>query len=117
MGPPIDGNIDPKTVEGFGDEWDAYSQEHLSSDEQRRLFDQYFSIFPFDELPPNAEGFDLGCGTGRWAALIASRVGRLHCIDPAAKALAVAHRRLRDVANVTFQESDVDRISLPDQSQ
>src|SRR5690242_3532655 len=72
-------NIDPKTVEGFGDEWHAFSQEKLDPAEQRRAFDEYFSIFPWDELPPDAEGFDLGCGTGRWAALAAERVGLLHC--------------------------------------
>ena len=58
-------NIDPKTVEGFGEEWAAYSQDKLGRDEQQRMFDLYFEIFPFDELPEGAEGFDLGCGSGR----------------------------------------------------
>ena len=110
-------NIDPKTVEGFGEEWDAYSQEPLTLAEQRRHFDQYFSIFPFDDLPPDPEGFDLGCGTGRWAELAAQRVGTLHCIDPAAKALAVARRRLAHLPNVTFHESTADEIPFPDGSQ
>src|SRR5215210_342254 len=62
-------NIDPKTVEGFGDEWSAYDQAELSAVEQQRLFGQYFSVFPFDDLADASEGFDLGCGSGRWAAL------------------------------------------------
>jgi len=111
------GNVDRRTVEGFGEEWAAFTQEELDPIEQQRLFDQYFSVFPFDDLPPNAEGFDLGCGTGRWAALAAQRVGRLHCIDPAGKALAVARRRLGSMANVTFHESDVDHLPLADGSQ
>ena len=110
-------NIDEATVVGFGEEWAAYTQEALDPAEQRRLFDQYFSLFPFDRLPEGAEGFDLGCGTGRWAALVAERVGRLHCIDPAGKALAVARRRLGDVANVAFHENGVDDIPLADASQ
>jgi SAM-dependent methyltransferase len=110
-------NIDEATVAGFGEEWAAYTQEELDPAEQQRLFDQYFSVFPFDELPKGAEGFDLGCGTGRWAALAAKRVGTLHCIDPAGKALAVARRRLADVANVTFHERGVDDMPVADASQ
>lgn len=110
-------NIDLKTVEGFGEEWDAFSQEALGAEEHLKLFDEYFSIFPFGSLPPDAEGFDLGCGTGRWASLVADRVGTLHCIDPAAKALEVARRRLGRLSNVTFHNAAVDEIPLPDESQ
>src|SRR5204862_4611264 len=67
-------NIDLKTVEGFGDEWSAYDQKDLPLAEHRKLFNEYFSIFPFERLPDAAEGFDLGCGTGRWAELVADRV-------------------------------------------
>ena len=117
MSPGTTGNVDPRTVEGFGEEWASFTQEDLAADEQQRLFDQYFSPFPFDRLSKEGEGFDLGCGTGRWAALVAGRVGRLHCIDPAAKALAVARRRLGGAPNVTFHECDVDHLPMPDASQ
>jgi len=117
MIPDRTANIDRRTVEGFGEEWAAFTQEELGREEQQRLFDQYFSLFPFDRLSPDAEGFDLGCGTGRWAALVAERVGRLHCIDPAAKALAVARRRLASAPNVAFHKRDVDRLPMPDGSQ
>lgn len=110
-------NIDPKTVEGFGEEWAAFDQDPMSDEEHRRLFERYFSVFPFESLPPGAQGFDLGCGTGRWAELAAERVGILHCIDPAEKALAVARRRLEDLPNVRFHNAAVDEIPLPDTSQ
>ena len=110
-------NIDPKTVEGFGEEWAAFDQDPMSDDEHRRLFDRYFSIFPFESLPQDAEGFDLGCGTGRWAELMAKNVRILHCIDPAEKALAVARRRLGKMPNVQFHNAAVDEIPLPDSSQ
>lgn len=110
-------NIDRKTVDGFGEEWQAYSQEQLDPAEHRRAFDEYFSIFPFDRLPEDAEGFDLGCGTGRWAVLVAERVGRLHCIEPAAKALEVARRRLSGCPTVSFHLAGVDDIPLADDSQ
>ena len=37
-------NQDKNTVEGFGDEWSRFDQSDLPEDEQRLLFDEYFSI-------------------------------------------------------------------------
>lgn len=111
------GNIDRKTVHGFGQEWSTFDQMALEPEEHGAAFDQYFSEFPWDELPPDAEGFDLGCGSGRWAALVAPRVGRLHCIDPAAAALAVCRRRLSGFDNVDFHHAAADTIPLPEGSQ
>ena len=56
-------------------------------------------------------------GSGRWAAGVAPRVGSLHCIDPAAKALAVTKRRLGNAANVTIHHAAADQIPLADGSQ
>ena len=114
---PSEGNIDPLTVAGFGEEWAAYDQTGLGEREHRELFDAYFSVFPFESLPANPEGFDLGCGSGRWAALAAEKVGTLHCIDPSDRALAVARRRLEGRANVRFHLAGADSIPLPDGSQ
>ena len=110
-------NVDRATVEGFGREWSTYDQAALTGEEYRRLFDGYFRIFPFGELPPDAEGFDLGCGSGRWAAGVAPRIARLHCIDPSEKALAVARQRLKLQANVEFHHAAADTIPLEDASQ
>lgn len=110
-------NIDRATVAGFGEEWHSYDQTAMAGDEHRRLFDGYFAVFPFAELPVDAEGFDLGCGSGRWAALVAPRVGVLHCIDPSDKALAVAQRRLADVPNARFHLATSQQIPLADDSQ
>jgi ubiquinone/menaquinone biosynthesis C-methylase UbiE len=95
-------NIDAATVDDFGQEWEAFDQNALDEAEQKRLFDQYFSEFPWSEVGKDAEGFDLGCGSGRWAVLVAPRVGKLHCIDPAERALEVCRRRLAGSANVEF---------------
>ena len=110
-------NIDPLTVEGFGEEWAAFDQSELDDQEHRDLFERYFAIFPFDDLPPDAEGFDLGCGSGRWAALVAPRVGRLHCIDPSEKALAVSRQELRSQKGVEFHLAGADSIPLASESQ
>ncbi len=110
-------NIDLLTVKGFGEEWSAFDQTELDPIEHRQLFDAYFSIFPFGSLPQNAEGFDLGCGSGRWDALVADRVGILHCIDPSDDALSVARRRLSEYNNVQFHLADASTIPLEDLSQ
>jgi SAM-dependent methyltransferase len=110
-------NVDVETVRGFGEEWAAFDQIGLSEQDHRDQFWDYFGIFPFDELPPSAEGFDLGCGSGRWASEVAKRVGTLHCLDPSAKALDVARRRMKGMQNVTFDVAAADSIPLADASQ
>lgn len=110
----VSANIDKLTVAGFGDEWSTFDQASLSETERQAIFDLYFAIFPFKLLPSDAEGFDLGCGSGRWAALVAPRVKTLHCIDPAEKALDVARR---NVPGARFHLADADNIPLADASQ
>jgi len=109
-------NIDHRTVSAFGEEWSVFDQTNLTGPEYERLFSGYFHLFPFDGLQMG-EGFDLGCGSGRWAADVAPKVRLLHCIDPSDKALAVAKRRLARFSNVQFHLASADNIPLPDASQ
>jgi ubiquinone/menaquinone biosynthesis C-methylase UbiE len=109
-------NLDERTVAGFGDEWSTFDQTAVSAGELDTIFRAYFAQFPWDELPPQAEGFDLGCGSGRWARLVAGRVGVLHCIDASPAALEVARRGLRDATNCRFHVASVDAIPLQDGS-
>ena len=78
-------NIDLSTAESFGDEWERFSQEDLNSDEANRRFEEYFHIFPWADLPKNAEGIDIGCGSGRWDKFVAPKVGKLHCVEACPK--------------------------------
>ncbi len=109
-------NVEPATVAGFADEWTRFDQAALSPVERQALFDQYFHIFPWAALPERAEGFDLGCGSGRWATCVAPRVGRLHCIDASAEVLSVAKRNLADQGNCEFHVASVDEMPFPDGS-
>ena len=108
-------NLHTTTVAGFGDEWERFDQSELPTEERQRIFNTYFSIFPWQKLPENAEGFDLGCGSGRWAKLVAPRVGKLHCIDPSS-ALKVAKRNLSENYNCEFHSASVDALPLNDAS-
>lgn len=105
-------NFDRDTVRSFGEEWAKFDQSELAPAEQQQIFDQYFAVFPWAKLPPNAEGFDMGCGSGRWAMLVAPRAGTLNCIDASAEALGVARRNLAKLPNVRFHHASVDQAPL-----
>ena len=110
-------NIDHKTVNSFGEEWSHFDQSGVDSQEWDKNFEIYFGIFPWDKVNDNSHGFDMGCGSGRWAKGVAHRVGRLNCIDPSPKALDVARKNLSLHNNVSFHEASVDRVELAPESQ
>jgi len=109
-------NLDPKTVASFGDEWTRFDQSDVAVAEARKTFEEYFALFPWGLLPPDAEGFDMGCGSGRWAYFVASKVGLLHCIDPS-PAIEVARSKLEQFKNVSFHRASLDELVLREQSQ
>lgn len=108
-------NQDKNTVEGFGDEWSRFDQSDLPEDEQKLLFDEYFSVFPWRNISKESVGFDLGCGSGRWAKSVAPKVKKLICIDPSS-ALDIAKKNLSNFDNCEFQNATVDDISIDDNS-
>jgi SAM-dependent methyltransferase len=108
-------NIDIKTIEGFGFEWSRFDQSEMSEEDAQQLFKSYFSIFPWSNLPFNSVGFDLGCGSGRWARYVAPKVGKLHCIDPSI-AINVAMKNLDSFRNCHFHRANADEIPLKNYS-
>lgn len=111
-----DANFDKATVEGFGDEWARFDQSAMEDGETRQIFEDYFSNFPWSKLNAGAVGVDVGCGSGRWALLMAGKVGRLHLLDASDKALDVARRRLAGHANTHFHLASVGDMPFADGS-
>jgi len=109
-------NIDENVVEDFGHEWSNFNQNPVPEHELEDLFKRYFSIFPDEVLSNQSIGFDLGCGSGRWAKLIAPKVGCLHCIDPSDLALNTAKMKLTGFDNCQFHLASVDSMPLEDGS-
>jgi ubiquinone/menaquinone biosynthesis C-methylase UbiE len=112
-------NADADVTAGFGDEWSAFRQREseLTRAERDAIFQDYFSIFPWQILPPGGGvGADIGCGSGRWAKLVVARVSHLHLVDASSAALTVARDNLGNASNVTFHLASVGALPLAPQS-
>ena len=109
-------NIDDKVVNDFGKEWEVFNHQDMNQSLLDSAFDSYFHLFPFEDLI-DGEGFDMGCGSGRWAKFVAPRVGFLNCIDPSETALEQAKINLQYSKNCLFECEGVDGNSLKDHSQ
>lgn len=108
-------NIDHKVVEEFGNEWNEFDQSKLPEDELKSIFKDYFRIFPWNKISKSSSGFDLGCGSGRWAKFVSPKVGKLFCIDPS-NAIEVAKKNLKNFKNCIFIKSGVDELPFDDNS-
>lgn len=108
-------NADERTIAGFGHQWATYRQDR-EEEEMLRLFERYFSLFPWERVGPDAVGFDMGCGSGRWAKFVAERVGKLLCVDASAEAIEVARDNLKGKDNVEFVVGSVGDDLMPEGS-
>lgn len=109
-------NFHKKTIDSFGGQWSEFDQSRMPLKEARKIFNKYFSIFPWKKLPRNAEGFDMGCGSGRWARFVAPKVSILNCIDPS-KSINVAKVNLKNFKNINFHKALLNNVNLFESSQ
>ena len=109
-------NLDKKTVDSFSDQWVRYDQSGMEKREALKIFNSYFSIFPWKKINKSSTGFDMGCGTGRWAKFVAPKVGKLNCIDPS-EAINVAKKKLKKFKNIKYYQRSLDRSGLKNNSQ
>lgn len=109
-------NRDERVIRAFGEEWSRFDQSDLSEIDRKKMFDDFFAVFSWDRISKSSVGADFGCGSGRWAAMVAPRVGHLHLIDASGAALDVARRNLHEAGNVTFHHASIDAAPLKDGS-
>ncbi len=111
-------NNDKKVIEDFGKEWKRFSQVNkIPVDESDYIFNGYFKIFPEDFFRDETKiGFDMGCGSGRWAKYIAPKVSILHCVDASSEALEVAKMNLVENKSCNFICSKAEEFDLQEQS-
>lgn len=110
-------NLEKNVVNDFGEEWKTYNQSEIKKKELVQIYKNYFDIFPLHKISKNSEGFDMGCGSGRWAQFIAPKVKILNCIDPSYEAIQVAKKNLAKFQNCEFQNCGVINNSLKENSQ
>lgn len=108
-------NVDPDVVDGFGREWNSFTQDDLPQEEHLKQFNDYFDIFPWEKVQKNSIGFDAGCGSGRWAILVAPKVDKLHCVDPSS-AINVAKKNLQQLNNCEFHQCTVSNLPFANHS-
>ena len=109
-------NTDIKTVESFGNEWNYFNQNNKSDKNLKQVFQNYFSIFPFEKINQNSIGMDVGCGSGRWSYFIAPLVKTIYCIDPSKKSLEIAKKNLKNYNNCIFMNQSANTIDLKNNS-
>jgi len=107
--------ISEKIIKDFGSEWQFFDQSKMPYDEKIKVFNQYFSIFPWHLISKNSVGFDAGCGSGRWAEIMIKKVRHLHCIEPS-QAINVAKKNLTEFNNCTFYNQKIENMNLNDES-
>ncbi len=110
-------NLEEKVVKDFGNEWSSFDQSSLKIEELKEIFNQYFHIFPLEEIKNNHIGFDFGCGSGRWAKIIAKNVKKLNCIDPSENSIKVAKKNLSDFDNIEYFNSGIFNTNIKENSQ
>jgi SAM-dependent methyltransferase len=110
--PKINSNIDRETVDSFGEEWTRFSE--FDPAEIKRVGDEYFDLMK-DSFKGNELALDLGCGSGRWSAYVAPKVGFVEAVDPSS-AVYIASGMLKDFPNVRVTQCDVDSLPFADDS-
>jgi len=110
-------NIESEVINDFGLEWNKFNYKNINYRELKKIFNDYFRIFPFDKINKDSIGFDMGCGTGRWAKFIAPKVKKLNCIEPSYLALKQAKDNLKIYKNCFLENSSVLKNSLKNNSQ
>ncbi|MDB9897702.1 class I SAM-dependent methyltransferase [Gammaproteobacteria bacterium] len=109
-------NKDSKVIEEFGEEWSRYKYDSIDQAKLMENFEQYSSIFPWHIISNQSEGYDMGCGTGRWAQFFSPKVKTLNCIEPSI-AIEVAKENLATFSNIKYFNETTDTCSLAEGSQ
>ena len=70
--------------------------------------------FLLRRIPPDCiESLEIGCGTGAFSRLLATRSKRVLAIDLSPNMIRVAKARSQDFSNIEFQVADVMKIDFP----
>jgi SAM-dependent methyltransferase len=104
-------NLDKKTVESFGEEWNSF---HGFTDKDiQSLGDQYFDIVPGEILGKDSLVIDIGCGSGRFIKYLKGQYGRIIGVDPSS-AIFAADELIGEDDKVELIQASTDNLPFPD---
>jgi ubiquinone/menaquinone biosynthesis C-methylase UbiE len=106
-------NIDWKTVESFGEEWNKF--DFFNDSEIENIGNDYFDIVNSQMMNKNSKVLDVGCGSGRWIKYVANKVQFVEGIDPS-NAVFTAAKFLHPNTNIRITHSSIDTLPFPDSS-
>jgi SAM-dependent methyltransferase len=90
---------------------DKFDNEKISKNELKKIFNNYFLIFPKKILNKNSVGIDIGSGSGRWADFVVRKVKKLYLLEPSKKALDVSKKKLKLYKNVSYHNVEIKKIN------
>lgn len=106
-------NIDEKVVEEFGEEWLKF---HEFTDEMiSKSVGEYFDIINDSIINKTTYAVDIGCGSGRWTKVMASRAGFIEAVDPS-NAIFAADRLLKNIDNVRLTRASINTLPFDDET-
>lgn len=108
-----DQNIDMKTVDSFGEEWQAF--HGFDEKEIQKLGDEYFDVITPQMLNPSTSVLEVGCGSGRFLQYLSSKAGFLVGADPSG-AIYAADNLLGPKENVMLVKASANDLPFADES-
>ena len=106
-----DANLDPKTVDSFGEEWSKFKS--FSETDIRDIGSTYFDIVDDTMVNDKTVMADFGCGTGRFIKYFENKAARIVGIDPS-KAIFVADALIGKNEKVELCHASISNIPFPD---
>ncbi len=97
-------------INDFGDEWDKFDNEDVNNIQLKKIFNNYFKIFPKKFLNKKKIGIDIGSGSGRWAKFVLPKVKKLYLLEPSNKAIRISKKKLNNYKNVKFFNHEIKQI-------
>ena len=104
-------NLDTRTVESFGNEWEAFSE--FDDEEINFIAKDYFDIVQDKDIK-NKIVLDAGCGSGRWSKYIVNKAKHIELVDPS-EAVFVAAKLLKNFSNVSISHASIDQLPFKDE--
>jgi SAM-dependent methyltransferase len=111
--PIDDSNIDHKTVESFGDEWQAF--HGFDEKELMKLGDEYFDIVGPEMVNEKTTLLEVGCGSGRFLKYLSNRAGYLVGVDPS-HAIFAADQLIGPAENVVLAKASANNLPFENES-